>query len=119
MAQEPQKVISVVIIIAIIGVIGAIVAATISVKGNYNIEKLRQEAELTRIALVSNTTQGGATQTVPAKRKYFSRNLYIVPHSNSIFIADTNTCDTNIDSCGHGKPSFTSKRRNSRIPIST
>jgi hypothetical protein len=52
-----------VLIVAIIGVIGTIVATTIGVignyVGNYNIEKLRQESELTRIALVAIATQGG------------------------------------------------------------
>lgn len=62
MAQEPQKNNAALIIIAIIGVMGTIVATTIGVIGNFNIEKMRQEAELTRIALVSIATQGGATQ---------------------------------------------------------
>jgi hypothetical protein len=62
MTQEPQKSNAVLIIIAVIGVIGTIVASTIGVVGNYNIEKMRQEAELTRIALVSIATRGGATQ---------------------------------------------------------
>jgi len=62
MAQEPQKNNSVLIVIAIIGVVGTLVASTIGVVGNYNIEKFRQEAELTRMALVSIATQGGATQ---------------------------------------------------------
>lgn len=63
MTQEPQKNNNIVlIVIAIIGVIGTIVATTIGVIGNYNIEKLRQDTELTRIALVSIATQGGATQ---------------------------------------------------------
>jgi len=62
MTQEPQKNNTVLIIIAVIGVVGTIVASAIGVIGNYNIEKMRQEAELTRIALVSIATQGGATQ---------------------------------------------------------
>lgn len=62
MAQEPQRNNSALIIIAIIGVVGTIVATTIGVIGNFNIEKMRQEAELTRIALISIATQGGATQ---------------------------------------------------------
>ena len=62
MTQEPQKSNVVLIVIAIIGVVGTIVATTIGVIGNYNIEKLRQDTELTRIALVSIATQGGATQ---------------------------------------------------------
>jgi hypothetical protein len=64
MTQEPQKSNAVLILIAIIGVVGTIVATAIGVIGNYNIEKLRQDAELTRIALVSIATQGGATQMV-------------------------------------------------------
>jgi hypothetical protein len=62
MTQEPHKSNIVLIIIAIIGVIGTVIGATITVIGNYNVEKLRQETELTRIALVSIATQGGATQ---------------------------------------------------------
>jgi type II secretory pathway pseudopilin PulG len=62
MPQESPKSNTVLIVIAIIGVIGTIVASTIGAVGNYNIEKLRQEAELTQIALVSIATQGGATQ---------------------------------------------------------
>ena len=64
MTQEPHKSNIVLIIIAIIGVVGTIIGATITVIGNYNVEKLRQETELTRIALVSIATQGGATQMV-------------------------------------------------------
>ncbi|HMS00807.1 MAG TPA: hypothetical protein PKE62_16270 [Anaerolineales bacterium] len=62
MTQEPQKSNTVLIVIAVIGVVGTIVATTIGVLGNYNVEKFRQEAELTKIALVSIATQGGATQ---------------------------------------------------------
>lgn len=62
MAQEPHKSNSVLIVIAIIGVIGTIVASVIGAIANYNIEKFRQEAELTKIALVSLATQSGATQ---------------------------------------------------------
>lgn len=62
MTQEPQKNNAVLVVIAIIGVVGTIVATTIGVIGNYNIEKIRQQAELTKIALISIATQGGATQ---------------------------------------------------------
>jgi len=64
MNPEPHKSNIVLIMIAIIGVIGTVIGATITVIGNYNVEKLRQETELTRIALVSIATQGGATQMV-------------------------------------------------------
>lgn len=64
MNQEPHKSNVALIVIAIIGVIGTIAGAAITVFGNYNVEKLRQETELTRIALVSIATQGGATQMV-------------------------------------------------------
>jgi len=64
MTQEPQKSSAVLIVIAIIGVIGTIVASAIGAMANYNIEKERQGFELTRIALVSIATQGGATQMV-------------------------------------------------------
>lgn len=62
MTQEPQKSNTVLIFIAIIGVVGTIAGATIVAIGNYNVEKFRQQAELTRIALVYIATQGGATQ---------------------------------------------------------
>jgi hypothetical protein len=64
MTQEPHKSNIVLILIAVIGVIGTIIGATITVIGNYNVEKLHQETELTRIALISIATQGGATQMV-------------------------------------------------------
>ena len=64
MSQEPHKNNVVLIVIAIIGVIGTIIAAVITVSGNYNVEKLRQETELTRIALVSIPTQDVATQAI-------------------------------------------------------
>ncbi len=62
MNQESHKSNVVLIIIAIIGVIGTIIGATITVIGNYNVEKLRQETELTRIALAPIAAQGEATQ---------------------------------------------------------
>ena len=58
MTQEPQKSNTVLIFIAIIGVVGTIAGATIVAIGNYNVEKFRQQAELTRIALVYIATQG-------------------------------------------------------------
>jgi hypothetical protein len=64
MTQEPHKSNIVLIVIAIIGVIGTAIGAIITVNGNYNVEKLRQETELTRIALISIVTQAGATQMV-------------------------------------------------------
>lgn len=60
MPQESQKNNAVAIIIAIIGVIGAVIAATITMMGNYNIEKLRQDTELTRTALILISTQDSA-----------------------------------------------------------
>jgi hypothetical protein len=50
MAQEPQRNNSILLIIAVIGVVGTVIAATITVMGNYSVEKMRQEAELTRAA---------------------------------------------------------------------
>lgn len=65
MNQESQKNNNTaLIVVAIIGVIGTIIASAIGAIGSYNTEKFRQEAELTRIALVSIATQGGATQMV-------------------------------------------------------
>jgi hypothetical protein len=62
MNPEPPKSNIVLIVIAVIGVVGTIVASAIGAIANYNIEKLRQESELTKIALVSIATQGSATQ---------------------------------------------------------
>ncbi len=45
---------NVVLVVAIVGVIGTVIATTITAFGNYNVEKMRQEAELTRIAIVSS-----------------------------------------------------------------
>lgn len=56
MAQESKNS-STGIIVAIITVIGAIIAATITVSGNYNVEKMRQDVELTKIALSMQSTQ--------------------------------------------------------------
>jgi hypothetical protein len=65
MTQEPQKSNTVLIVIAIIGVIGTIIASAIGAFGSYNTEKLRQEAELTRIAFVSLTTQTAEAKLTP------------------------------------------------------
>ncbi|MBV5347876.1 hypothetical protein JZU46_06655 [bacterium] len=55
MTQEPKKDNTILIVVAIIGLVGTIIAATIGAVTTYNVEKMRQEAELTRIALVSNS----------------------------------------------------------------
>ena len=65
MTQEPQKSNTVLIVIAIIGVIGTIIASAIGAFGSYNTEKLRQEAELTRIAFVALTTQTAEAKLTP------------------------------------------------------
>ena len=80
MNQEPQKN-NAAIIVTIITVIGAIIAASINAMGNYKVEKIRQEAELTRIALLSSTTQGGVTQTVSQNIANASTNT---PYPTSI-----------------------------------
>jgi hypothetical protein len=67
MTQEPQKNNTVLIVIAIITVLGTIIGTIITVTGNYNVEKLRQETELTRIALITNSTQ-----TAEARNNYAS-----------------------------------------------
>jgi hypothetical protein len=77
MPQEPQKNSTVLILVAIIGVIGTIVATSIGVIGNYNIEKFRQEAELTRIALVSIVAQGESTQAAMASTIAAPTNTFI------------------------------------------
>ena len=92
MTQEPQKNNTVLILIAIIGVVGTIVATTIGVIGNYNIEKFRQESELTRVALVSIVTQGGATQVSMAST--ISAPTSTPYPTESPFPKDTNTPTT-------------------------
>jgi len=62
MKKEAHKNNDILITIAIISVIGTALGAAITVIGNYNVEKLRQETELTRIALASNSIQNGITQ---------------------------------------------------------
>ena len=66
MTQEPNKSNIILIIIAIIGVCGTVIGATITVMGNINVEKIRQETELTRIALPSIATQMVLQSTVNA-----------------------------------------------------
>ncbi len=68
MTQEPPKSNSVLIAItiALITVLGTIIVAVITASGNYKVEKLRQETELTRVALVSMQTQSFAPQIYTA-----------------------------------------------------
>jgi hypothetical protein len=66
MSKESSKGNSALIIIAIIGGLSTICAASIGAMTTYNVEKLRQESELTRIALVSTATQAGVTQAAMA-----------------------------------------------------
>jgi len=66
MTQEPQKNNSTGIIIAVIGFVGVVIAAVITVTGNSNVEKMRQEAALTQIALVSQLTQAASQGVVNA-----------------------------------------------------
>lgn len=92
MPQEAQKSNTVLIIIAILGVFGTIIGATINVIGNYNVEKLRQETELTRIALISIVTQGGATQVSMASTLSAPTNTpQIYPDSNTIIAEPSQT----------------------------
>lgn len=65
MTQEPQKNNSILIIVAVIGLVGTITATIIGVIGNYNIEKLRQEAELTKIAFSSSTSMQTENTQIP------------------------------------------------------
>jgi len=65
MSQESPKNNTVLIVIAIIGVLGTIIGAVITVIGNYNVEKLRQETELTRVALASDLTRSVIVQDNP------------------------------------------------------
>ncbi len=55
------------IIIAIIGALSTILVASIGAMTTYNAEKMRQESELTQIALVSTATQAGITQAALLK----------------------------------------------------
>lgn len=64
MTQEPQHKSNIVLIVAIIGLVGTVIAAIITVMGNYNVEKLRQETELTKIALASIPTLSNTPQIV-------------------------------------------------------
>src|SRR5690349_16633775 len=63
MSPTSQKNNTVPILIAIIGVVGTIAASIIAAVSNYNVEKLRQETELTRVALPSIPSQSGENQT--------------------------------------------------------
>jgi hypothetical protein len=65
MTQEPQKSNVALIVIAIVGVLGTIIATSITVIGNYNVEKLRRDTELTRTALMSIATQNVAIMQTP------------------------------------------------------
>jgi ABC-type amino acid transport substrate-binding protein len=64
MAHETSKDNIVLIIIAIIGILGTIVASAIGLLTSYNIEKQRQDFELTKSVLVSIANQSRATQVV-------------------------------------------------------
>ncbi len=90
MTQETQKNNSAVIIVAIIGIIGTIIATTIGVIGNYNVEKLRQDAELTRIALISTNAQAGSTQAS------FTNMPFSATSTPMIALANTAISPTNI-----------------------
>ena len=61
MTRNESKGNTTLVVIAVIGAIGTVLAATIGAITTYNVEKLRQSAELTQIAVVSIATQGGAT----------------------------------------------------------
>jgi len=63
MSPESQKNNTVLILIAIIGVVGTITASIIAAVSNYNVEKLRQETELTQVALASIPSQSEGDQT--------------------------------------------------------
>jgi hypothetical protein len=101
MTQETQKNNSILIIVAIVGVIGTIIATTITVMGNYNIEKLRQETELTRMAATQNgVTQAGvqkpADKPLPPTPTQTAQSLLpsFTP-TNTAIILFTDTFDSN------------------------
>jgi type II secretory pathway pseudopilin PulG len=62
MSKDSSKSNTALIVIAIIGALSTICAASIGAMTTYNVEKMRQDSELTRIALVSTATQAGITQ---------------------------------------------------------
>lgn len=64
MSQESPKNNIVLIIVAVLGVTGTIVASAIGANSNFKIERMRQDYEMTKIALVSIATKGGSTQQV-------------------------------------------------------
>jgi hypothetical protein len=91
MAQEPQKSIKASIIIAVMALIGVIIAAIIPAVSNLMVEGRRQEAELTKIALASISTQitkttstSNPTIILPAEfvtMRYIGRVFDTVTHS--------------------------------------
>jgi type II secretory pathway pseudopilin PulG len=119
MSKEPAKSNTSVIVIAIIGALSTICAASIGAVTTYNVEKMRQESELTRIALVSIVTQGGATQesmastiSAPADTPYPTQTLQptftpyptytsaplpTIPPTASIVFPFTDTFDSQLD----------------------
>lgn len=83
MTQEPHKNNIVLIMIAIITVLGTIVVAVVNEIGNYNVEKLRQEAELTRIALISVPTQDGTEPVATASAISAPADIPTKPNASS------------------------------------
>ena len=63
MTQESHKGNTALIVIAVIGVLGTVIATSLGIFGEYTIEKLHQETELTRIALEGTTPQINVIQT--------------------------------------------------------
>lgn len=66
MSQESPKS-NVLIVVAVLGAISTIVASAIGAISNYNTEKLRQDSEMTKIAVIAVATQGGLTQQAMVK----------------------------------------------------
>lgn len=120
MSKEHRKSNSGVILIAIIGAISTICAATIGAFTTYNVEKMRQESELTRIALVSIATQSGATQvsmantiSAPTDTPYLTQTLQptftpyptytpaplpSIPPTSAVIFPFTDTFDSELNS---------------------
>lgn len=102
MAQEQNKSSIILIIIAIIGVCGTVVAATINVMGNINVEKIRQEAELTKIALSTQPTEAILQNTANASTQTIYPTLIVAPTTLAIVTTPT----IGLDSTNYNKLTF-------------
>ncbi len=93
------------IIIAIITVVGAIFAAIITVSGNYNVEKMRQDVELTKIALSIHSTQMVLQTTVSPPIEIILPTMtsapIVVPQATSTSQVTTSNTSANLYVLGY------------------